>query len=150
MLEIGSVAPDFLLEDENGHSVKLSDYRGKKVVLYFYPRDNTPGCTKQALAYKEQFSEFVSKDVVVFGVSKDTVASHRKFKDKYELPFSLLSNPTLDMLQAYDVWVEKKLYGKVSMGILRSSYVINEEGIIVEAFAKVKPDEDACTVIGTL
>lgn len=147
MLEIGSVAPSFSLEDQDGNVVSLSDFKGKKVVLYFYPRDNTPGCTKQALAYKEYYEQFLNKDVVVFGISKDTVGSHKKFKDKYELPFTLLSNPTLEMIQDYDVWVEKKLYGKVSMGILRSSYVINEEGIIVQAFAKVKPDLDACTIL---
>lgn len=150
MLEIGNIAPDFSLENELGEVVSLSDFLGKKVVLYFYPRDNTPGCTRQALAYKDLYNKFIEKDVVVIGVSKDTVSSHHKFKCKYELPFVLLSNPSLEMIQAYDVWVEKKLYGKVSMGILRSSYIIDENGIIVHALAKVKPDDNASEVLGLL
>lgn len=122
MLEIGTKAPDFTLNDKNGNEVKLSDYLGKKVVLYFYPRDNTPGCTKQACAFGASYGQFKAKNVEVIGISKDSVASHAKFADKYELPFVLLSDPERKAIEAYDVWKEKKLYGKVSMGVVRQTY----------------------------
>lgn len=138
MLEIGTQAPDFTLPDQNGEEHSLSDYRGKKVVLYFYPRDMTAGCTKQACGFAELYPQFQEKGAVVLGVSKDTVASHKRFEQKHGLPFTLLSDPELVAIQAYDVWKEKKLYGKVSMGVVRTTYLIDEEGIIVKAFGKVR------------
>lgn len=147
MLEIGTKAPDFTLNDKNGNEVKLSDYLGKKVVLYFYPRDNTPGCTKQACAFGASYGQFKAKNVEVIGISKDSVASHAKFADKYELPFVLLSDPERKAIEAYDVWKEKKLYGKVSMGVVRQTYVIDENGIIEQTFAKVKPDTNAVEIL---
>lgn len=143
MLEIGTKAPDFTLPDQDGNLVSLHDFLGKKVVLYFYPRDNTAGCTKQACAFAEKHPDFQALDAVVIGISKDTVASHRKFADKYSLPFLLLADPDLEVLQAYGVWQEKKLYGKVSMGVVRSTYLIDEEGVIRAALPKVKPDANA-------
>ena len=140
MLEIGTKAPDFTLPDQDGNPVSLHDFLGKKVVLYFYPRDNTAGCTKQACAFAEKHPDFQALDAVVIGISKDTVASHRKFADKYSLPFLLLADPELGVLQSYGVWQEKKLYGKVSMGVVRSTYLIDETGIIRAALPKVKPD----------
>lgn len=138
MLEVGTVAPDFTLPDQNGTQRSLSDYRGQKVVLYFYPRDMTAGCTKQACAFGDLYPQFQEKGAVVIGVSKDTVASHKRFEEKYGLPFVLLSDTEKEVLQAYDVWKEKKLYGKVSMGVVRTTYLIDEEGVIVKAFGKVK------------
>lgn len=143
MLEIGTKAPDFTLPDQDGNQVSLHDFLGKKVVLYFYPRDNTAGCTKQACAFAEKHPDFQALDAVVIGISKDTVASHRKFADKYSLPFLLLADPELGVLQSYGVWQEKKLYGKVSMGVVRSTYLIDETGIIRAALSKVKPDANA-------
>lgn len=143
MLEIGTKAPDFTLPDQDGNPVSLHDFLGKKVVLYFYPRNNTAGCTKQACAFAEKHPDFQALDAVVIGISKDTVASHRKFADKYSLPFLLLADPELGVLQSYGVWQEKKLYGKVSMGVVRSTYLIDEEGIIRAALPKVKPDANA-------
>ena len=143
MLEIGTKAPDFTLPDQDGNLVSLHDFLGKKVVLYFYPRDNTAGCTKQACAFAEKHPDFQALDAVVIGISKDTVASHRKFADKYSLPFLLLADPELGVLQSYGVWQEKKLYGKVSMGVVRSTYLIDETGIIRAALSKVKPDANA-------
>lgn len=150
MLEVGTKAPDFTLPDKNGTMVHLSDFLGKKVILYFYPKDNTPGCTKQACAFATAFEEFQSKDVVVIGVSKDSVTSHQKFAAKYDLPFILLSDSELTVLQAYEVWQEKKLYGKVSMGVVRSTYVIDEHGIIERAMPKVKADSNAADVLAYL
>ena len=150
MLEIGTAAPDFTLPDQNGEMHSLSDYRGRKVVLYFYPRDNTPGCTKQACAFGDLYPQFQEKGAVVLGVSKDSVASHKKFEEKYGLPFPLLSDPEKTVLQAYDVWKEKKLYGKVSMGVVRSTYLIDEQGIIVKALGKVKPAENPAQMLGAL
>lgn len=138
MLELGTKAPDFTLPDQNGDMHSLSDYRGKKVVLYFYPRDNTPGCTAQACNFGELMPQFSEKGAVVLGVSKDSVASHKKFEEKYGLPFTLLSDTELVAIKAYDVWKEKKLYGKTSMGVVRSTYLIDEDGTIVRAFEKVK------------
>lgn len=150
MLEVGMKAPEFTLKDKNGETVSLSDFIGKKVVLYFYPKDNTPGCTRQACAFAQSYEEFQRKDVVVIGISKDSAASHLKFAQKYELPFVLLSDPELQAIQAYGVWQEKKLYGKVSMGVVRSTYLINEEGFIEKVMAKVKPDNNAAEILAYL
>ena len=147
MLEIGTKAPNFKLQDKNGNFVTLSDFLGKKIVLYFYPRDNTPGCTRQACAFAQNFKAFRKKDVVVIGISKDSVASHQKFAAKYDLPFILLSDPQLEAIQAYDVWQEKKNYGKVSMGVVRATYVIDEQGMIEKVMPKVKPDTNAAEIL---
>jgi len=138
MLEIGKVAPDFTLPDQNGNPHTLSDYHGKKVILYFYPRDNTAGCTKQACNFKALMPQFSENGAVILGVSKDSVASHKRFEEKYGLPFTLLSDEEKTVIQAYDVWKEKKNYGKVSMGVVRTTYLIDENGIIVRAYDKVK------------
>lgn len=150
MLQPGSKAPDFTLSDQNGNTVSLSDLRGKTVVLYFYSRDNTPGCTRQACAFAGAYEAFKNNNVVVVGMSKDSVASHRKFVDKHNLPFILLSDPELVVLQAYDVWQEKKLYGKVSMGVVRSTYIIDKNGVIEKAMPKVKPDTNAAEILAYL
>ena len=150
MLEVGMKAPDFILLDKRGNSVSLSDFLGKKVVLYFYPKDSTPGCTRQACAFAQNHSNFEDKNVVVIGVSKDSVASHLKFAEKYELPFVLLSDPELMAIQAYGVWQEKKLYGKVSMGVVRSTYLIDEQGMIEKVMPKVKPDTNAAEILAYL
>lgn len=150
MLEVGMMAPDFTLPDATGKEVKLSSFRGQKVVLYFYPRDNTPGCTREALHYKEQYNEFKARNVEVIGISKDSVQSHDKFACKHELPFILVSDPDLVAIQAYDVWKEKKLYGKVSMGVVRTTYVIDENGCIIKVYPKVKPDLNAQEVLAYL
>ena len=142
MLEIGTKAPEFSLPDENGEIRNLSDYKGKKLILYFYPRDNTPGCTKQACGFGELYPQFGEKGVEIIGISKDSVASHKKFKEKYSLPFTILSDTELQIIQAYDVWKEKKLYGKTSMGIVRTTYLIDENGIIIKALDKVKAAEN--------
>lgn len=150
MLEIGAKAPDFTLNDQNGNPVSLSDFAGKRVVLYFYPRDNTPGCTRQACAFAQDYDGFKEKDVVVIGVSKDSVASHLKFAQKYELPFILLSDPELQAIQAYGVWQEKKLYGKVSMGVVRTTYIIDGQGCVEKVMPKVKPDTNAAEILAYL
>ena len=142
MLEIGIQAPDFELPDRDCVMHKLSDYRGKKVILYFYPKDNTAGCTKQACGFSERYPQFLEKGAVVLGVSKDTVASHKKFQEKYGLAFTLLADPERKVIEAYDVWKEKKNYGKVSMGVVRTTYLIDESGIIVRANDKVKAASD--------
>ena len=147
MLEVGMKAPEFCLEDQNGAQVKLSDFAGKKVVLYFYPKDNTPGCTRQACAFAGSFAAFKELDAVVIGVSKDSAASHAKFAAKYELPFVLVSDPQLEAIQAYGVWQEKKLYGKVSMGVVRTTFVIDEQGNIEKVMPKVKPDTNAAEIL---
>ena len=147
MLEVGMKAPDFTLPDKDGNQVSLSDFKGKKVVLYFYPKDNTPGCTRQACAFAQNYSAFEEKGVVVIGVSKDSVASHVKFAEKHQLPFILLSDLELVAIQGYDVWKEKKLYGKVSMGVVRTTYIIDEEGIIEKVMPKVKPDTNANEIL---
>ena len=138
MLAIGTQAPDFSLPDQNGTVHTLSQYRGQRVVLYFYPKDMTAGCTKQACAFGELYPQFREKGAVVLGVSKDSVASHKRFEEKHGLPFTLLSDPEKEVIQAYDVWKEKKLYGKVSFGVVRTTYLIDEDGVIVKAFDKVK------------
>jgi len=150
MLEVGMKAPDFTLLNKLGQEVSLSDYLGKKVVLYFYPKDNTPGCTRQACSFAMNYSNFEEKNVIVIGISKDSVASHLKFAEKYDLPFVLLSDPDLQAIQAYGVWQEKKLYGKVSMGVVRSTYLIDENGIIEKVMPKVKPDTNAEDILAYL
>lgn len=147
MLTEGTKAPDFALEDKDGNSVSLRNYTGKKVVLYFYPKDNTPGCSRQACAFAKAYDAFKAENVVVIGISKDSTASHRKFAEKYELPFILLSDPEHQVIELYDVWKEKKLYGKVSMGTVRSTYIIDEKGFIEKAMPKVKPDTNAAEII---
>ena len=150
MLEIGMKAPDFELFNQNGEAVRLSDFLGKKVVLYFYPRDNTPGCTRQACAFAGGDEGFREKNVVVIGISKDSVASHLKFAQKYDLPFILLSDPERVAIEGYDVWKEKKNYGKVSMGVVRSTYIIDENGLIEKALPNVKPDTNAQEILDYL
>lgn len=150
MLEIGTKAPDFTLPDQNGTNHSLSDYLGKKVILYFYPRDNTAGCTKQACGFGDLYPQFEEKGAVVVGISKDSVASHKKFEEKYGLPFTLLSDTEKTVIQAYDVWKEKKNYGKVSMGVVRSTYLIDEKGIIIKAFGKVKAADNPQQMLNEL
>lgn len=147
MLDAGMKAPDFLLKDRNDNTVSLSDFLGKRIVLYFYPKDNTPGCTRQACAFAASYDAFKAMDVVVIGISKDNTASHRKFTEKYQLPFLLLSDPDLLAIKAYDVWQEKKLYGKVSMGVVRTTYIIDALGYIEKVFPKVKPDTNAADIL---
>ena len=147
MLQIGTKAPSFELYDQNGRLHKLEDYKGKKVILYFYPKDNTPGCTKEACGYNENLSSFNDKNVIILGISKDSVSSHKKFESNFGLGFTLLSDENLDAIKKYDVWKEKKNYGKTYMGILRTTYLINEEGIIVFANDKVKAASDALTML---
>ena len=142
MLETGIKAPEFTLPDQNGEMHNLTDYRGKKVILYFYPKDNTPGCAKQACGYSERSQQFDEKEIVVIGISKDSVASHKRFEEKQGLTFTILSDTELEAIKAYDVWKEKKNYGKVSMGVVRTTYVIDEEGMIVYANDKVKAADD--------
>lgn len=142
MLEVGTKAPAFTLPDQEGKMVSLKDFKGQKVVLYFYPKDNTPGCTKQACNFGELLPQFREKGAVVIGVSKDSVASHKKFQEKFGLPFTLLSDPELQVIQAYDVWQEKNMYGKKTMGVVRTTYLIDEKGVIVKAFGKVKAAEN--------
>ena len=143
-------APTFTLVDKNGKVVSLSDFLGKKVVLYFYPKDNTPGCTRQACAFAVAYSEFEKKNAVVIGISKDSVSSHEKFAGKYNLPFILLSDPKLQAIQAYGVWQEKKLYRKTSMGVVRTTFIIDEQGKIIKVMPKVKPDTNAAEVLKIL
>ena len=150
MLEMGTKAPDFTLPDQNGNMHSLSDYRGKKIILYFYPKDNTPGCTKQACGFAERYPQFIEKGAVVLGISKDSVASHKKFEEKYGLPFTILSDPELVAIQAYDVWQEKKNYGKTYMGVVRTTYLIDEEGKIAKAFDKVKAADNPEQMLGEL
>ena len=138
MIEIGTKAPDFELQDQNGKIHRLSDYLGKKVILYFYPKDNTPGCTKQACGFSERNPQFMEKGAVVLGVSKDTVTSHKKFEQNYNLKFTILSDPDLNVIKAYCVWQEKKNYGKVSMGVVRTTYLIDENGTVIKALGAVK------------
>ena len=150
MVTIGQKAPDFTLSDKDGNTVSLSDFAGKKVVLYFYPKDNTPGCTRQACAFAGAYNAFQKRGVAVIGVSRDSVASHAKFSEKYSLPFILLSDPDLEAIQAYGVWQEKKLYGKVSMGVVRTTFLIDENGLIEAVMPKVKPDTNAEEILAML
>lgn len=150
MLAIGTKAPEFTLPDQNGEMKSLSDYKGQKVILYFYPKDMTSGCTKQACAFSELYPQFREKGAVVLGVSKDSVASHKRFEEKYGLPFVLLSDTERTVIGAYDVWKEKKLYGKVSYGVVRTTYLINEDGVIEKAFDKVKAADNPAQMLGAL
>jgi len=150
MLEAGMKAPDFTLPDKDGNPVVLSDFVGKKVVLYFYPKDNTPGCTRQACAFAAAYDGFREKNVAVIGISKDLAASHLKFAAKYGLPFILLSDPDVKVIQDYGVWQEKKLYGKVSMGVVRTTFLIDEQGYIEKVMKKVKPDTNAAEILAYL
>ncbi len=150
MLAIGTVAPDFTLPDQDGKAHSLSEYRGQKVILYFYPKDNTAGCTKQACSFKELMPQFREKGAVILGVSKDSVASHKRFEEKYGLPFTLLSDEEKTVIQAYDVWKEKKNYGKVSMSVVRTTYLIDENGVIARAFEKVKAADNPAQMLGEL
>ena len=150
MLEIGMKAPNFTLKDKNGSDVSLSDFLGKRVVLYFYPKDNTPGCTRQACAFAGAYKQFEAKGVEVIGISKDSVASHVKFAEKYDLPFVLLSDPDRIAIEAYGVWQEKKMCGKVSMGVVRTTFIIDEDGNIEKVMPKVKPDTNAADILAEL
>ncbi len=150
MLEVGTKAPGFTLPDQNGEQRSLSDYKGQKVILYFYPKDNTSGCTKQACAFGDLYPQFREKGAVVLGVSKDSVASHKRFEEKYGLPFTLLSDVDKTVIQAYDVWKEKKLYGKTSFGVVRTTYLIDEDGVIVKAFGKVKAADNPAQMLGEI
>ncbi|MBQ7828603.1 MAG: thioredoxin-dependent thiol peroxidase [Clostridia bacterium] len=150
MLETGMMAPDFTLNDRDGNAVSLSDFKGKKVILYFYPKDNTPGCTRQACAFAGSYGEFQRRGIEVIGISRDSVTSHAKFAEKHELPFVLLSDPDLKAIEAYGVWQEKKLYGKVSMGVVRTTFIIDENGIIEKIMPKVKPDTNAAEILASL
>ena len=150
MLEVGMKAPEFTLPDKDGNHVSLADFAGKKVVVYFYPKDNTPGCTRQACAFAATYEEFKKIDAVVIGISKDSVASHQKFAEKHGLPFILLSDPELTAIQAYGVWQEKKLCGKVSMGVVRYTFIVDEDGTIEKVMPKVKPDTNAAEILAYL
>ncbi len=150
MLKTGSKAPDFLLKDKNGNEISLSEFAGQKVVLYFYPKDNTPGCTRQACAFASAYDEFRQKNVQVIGISKDSVASHLKFAEKHNLPFILLSDPERDAIEKYGVWQEKKRCGKVSMGVVRTTFIIDENGNIEKVMPDVKPDTNAAEILAFL
>lgn len=150
MLEIGTKAPYFELPDQNGEIHKLTDYAGKKLILYFYPKDNTSGCSAQACSFSDRYPLFLEKGVEVLGVSKDSIASHKKFEEKYGLRFKVLSDPSKEVIVAYDVWKEKKLYGKISMGVVRTTYLIDENGIIIHAAEKVKAAEDGERTLGVV
>ena len=150
MLKVGTKAPAFTLPDQNGTIHTLSQYKGKKLILYFYPKDNTPGCTKQACGFSERHPQFTEKGAVVIGISKDSISSHKKFEEKYALSFPLLSDPELEVIKAYDVWKEKKNYGKVSMGVVRATYVIGPDGTVEAVMPKVKPDTNAAEILAAL
>ena len=150
MLKPGTKAPDFTLPDQNGETHSLSDYTGKKAILYFYPKDNTPGCTRQACGFSQLRPQFEEKGAVILGVSRDSVASHKRVEEKQGLTFTLLSDPELQVIQAYDVWKEKKNYGKVSMGVVRTTYLIDENGMIAKAFDKVKAAENPAQMLEEL
>ena len=150
MLETGMIAPDFTLSDKDGNAVSLSDFRGKKVVLYFYPKDNPPGCTRQACAFAASYDAFRDHNITVIGISRDSVASHVKFAEKYSLPFILLSDPDRIAIEAYGVWQEKKMAGKIGMGVVRSTYLIDENGVIEAVMPKVKPDTNAAEILAML
>ncbi len=150
MLQAGMQAPDFSLPDQNGVMHRLSDFQGKRCIVYFYPKDNTPGCTRQAVAFAAAQEAFASLDIPVIGISKDSVASHSRFAAKHALPFLLLSDPELTAIQAYDVWQEKKLYGKVSMGVVRTTYLISADGVIEQVWEKAKPDTNAAEILAFL
>lgn len=150
MLEIGMKAPLFTLPDQNGENVSLENFKGQKVILYFYPRDNTPGCSKQACGFKELYPQFIEAGAKIIGISKDSVASHKRFEEKYQLPFTLLSNQELEVIKAYDVWQEKNMYGKKVMGVVRTTYLIDEAGIIEKAYTKVKAADNPKQMLGEI
>jgi peroxiredoxin Q/BCP len=150
MLEVGTMAPDFTLPADGGDDVTLSDYRGKTVVLYFYPKDNTPGCTTEACNFRDDYSDLAAAGAVVLGVSPDSVKSHDNFKLKFELPFQLLSDPEHQVAEAYGAWGEKKMYGRTYMGIIRSTYIIDPEGRIAKVFPKVSPKKHSQEVLDAL
>ena len=150
MLPIGTPAPDFELPDQNGETHRLSDYRGRKVILYFYPKDNTAGCTRQACGFAELYPQFREKGAVVLGVSKDSVASHKKFEQSFGLPFTLLSDTEKTVIQAYDAWKEKKNYGKTTLGVVRTTYLIDENGVIVRGMDKVRAADNPAQMLGEL
>ena len=147
MLSIGTKAPEFTLEDKDGNKVSMSDFKGKKVVVYFYPKDNTPGCTRQACAFRNAYDGFKKEDIQVIGISKDSIKSHQKFAEKHELPFILLSDTDLVAIKAFDVWKEKKMYGKTALGVVRATYIIDENGISEKVFEKAKPDTNAQEIL---
>ena len=149
-MNIGDAAPGFSLADQNGNIISLADFSGRKVVLYFYPKDNTPGCTRQACAFAASYEGFKAKNIVVIGISRDSVESHRKFAEKHNLPFILLADPELEVIKSYGVWQEKKLYGKVSMGVVRNTFIIDEQGQISAIMPKVKPDTNAAEILAKL
>ncbi len=149
-MQTGETAPAFSLPNQNGNMISIADFAGKKIVLYFYPKDNTPGCTRQACAFAGLFEEFKKRDIIVIGISKDSVESHRKFAEKHALPFILLADQELQAIKAYGVWQEKKLYGKVSMGVVRTTFIINEKGMIEKIMPKVKPDTNAAEILAAL
>ena len=149
-MNIGDTAPGFSLADQNGNIISLADFSGRKVVLYFYPKDNTPGCTRQACAFAASYEGFKAKNIVVIGISRDSVESHRKFAEKHNLPFILLADPELEVIKSYGVWQEKKLYGKVSMGVVRTTFIIDEQGRISAIMPKVKPDTNASDILAQL
>ena len=150
MLAIGTKAPDFTLMDQNGETHSLHEYAGKKVILYFYPKDNTPGCTKEACSFGDLYPQITEKGAIVLGISKDSVKSHKNFAEKYHLPFTLLSDPDHTVIEAYDVWKEKKNYGRTYMGIVRSTYLIDENGMIIKAMSNVKPAENPSQMLEAL
>ena len=150
MVKVGEKAPNFSLKDKNGNTVRLSDFLGKKVVLYFYPKDNTPGCTRQACAFAGAYGEFQKRKVEVIGISRDSVASHEKFAEKHGLPFVLLSDPNLEAIEPYGVWQEKKQCGRVTLGVVRTTFIIDEEGVVTEVMPKVKPDTNAAEILERL
>ncbi|MGO0905306.1 thioredoxin-dependent thiol peroxidase [Clostridioides difficile] len=147
MLSRGTKAPEFTLEDKDGNKVSMSDFKGKKVVIYFYPKDNTPGCTRQACAFRNAYEGFRNNDIQVIGISKDSIKSHQRFAEKHELPFILLSDPDLIAIKAFDVWKEKKMYGKTALGVVRATYIVDESGIIEKVFEKAKPDTNAQEIL---
>lgn len=150
MLEAGMKAPAFALQDKDGNLISISDFLGKRVVLYFYSKDNTPGCTKQACAFVAAYEQFKDRNIAVIGISKDSTASHRKFAEKFNLPFILLSDPDRVAIESYGVWQEKKLYGKVNMGVVRTTFVIDTQGYIEVIMPKVKPDTNADEILAYL
>ena len=150
MLKIGNKAPEFTLKNQKGVDVSLKDFLGKKVVLYFYPKDNTPGCTRQACAFAKSYTEFKNKNIEVIGISKDSVPSHERFANKFELPFIILSDPNLEAIRAYDVYKEKKMYGKTVMGVVRTTFIIDEEGNVLQIMPNVKPDTNALEILAQI